>query len=429
MSKTPETRRAAIGPGAHPAPSAVSTTTIVRLLVLMSAPFAFSTGAYVFAGLIAPMAADLAVSVPLVAQLQTAFAVACAIGGPVLAAATGSLDRKWLLVGVLAALTALNALSALAGAFTPLMGARIAAGLVGALTLPLASTIAVSIMGPERRATALAAVFGGTALAFLAGIPLGSVVGGWIGWRASFWLASALSASAMIAIALLVPAVAAPPRLAAGAMRSVLFWPLTGLLGVTGLAFAATFTTAGLVGPVTTRLTGAGEIGIGMVQAMVGIGAICGLALGARLAERVQRPLPWLFGATICAQLTYSMGMLTGAQGLGGAVIVGGATLTGSAALFAMSPIVQARLAAGAGPLMTVAFALNGSMIFLGQGLGTAAGGVVAATAGLAWIGAAGAALAGVGLILARRDLRPVTVFETPPAPETQRPLPKEMTP
>ncbi len=399
------------------------TTVWPRPMVLMSAPFAFSTGAYVFAGLIEAMAADLAIPVPLVAQLQTAFAVACAVGGPVLAVATGALGRKGLLVAVLGALAGLNALSALAGGFAPLMAARVAAGLVGALTLPLASAIAVSIVAPERRATALAAVFGGTALAFLAGIPLGSVVGGWLGWRASFWLACALSAGAMLAVAVVVPAVAAPPRPKPGAMRSVLRWPLTGLLGVTALAFAATFAAAGLVGPVTTRLTGAGGAGIGAVQAMVGVGAIAGLALGARLADRVRRPLPWLFGATICAQPTYSAGMLAGASGLAGAAVAGGATLAGSAAIFAMSPIVQARLAAGAGSLMTLAFALNGSMIFLGQGLGTATGGLVAATAGLPWIGVAGAMLAGLGLILARRDLRPARPSD--PA----QPIPREATP
>jgi DHA1 family inner membrane transport protein len=136
---------------------------------------------------------------------------------------------------------------------------------------------------------------------------------------------------------------------------------------------------------------------------MVGVGAIAGLALGARLANRARRPLPWLFAATICAQVTYSAGMLAGTSGLAGAAVAGGATFVGAAAIFAMSPIVQGRLAEGAGPLMTVAFALNGSMIFLGQGLGTAAGGLVAAEAGLPWIGVAGAAVAGLGLILARR--------------------------
>jgi DHA1 family inner membrane transport protein len=380
---------------------------VSRVVVLMLAPFAFSTGAYVFAGLIEPMAADLGVSIPVAAQLQTAFAVACALGGPALAVATGAVGRKRLLVGVLAMLAALNALSALAGGFAPLMAVRIAAGLVGSLTLPVASTIAVAMAGPERRAAALAVVLAGNSLAFLVGIPLGSVVGGWFGWPASFWLAGGLCAMAAALVALVVPATGPAPRPPPGAFRAVLRWPLTGLLGITALAFAATFSTAGLVGPITTRLTGATGAGVGAVQAMVGVGSVIGLALGARLARGGGRPLPTLFAVTMGAQLLYAAGMLMGASGAAGAAVVGTATLMGAPALFATSPIVQTRLAEGAGPFATVAFALNGSMIFLGQGLGTALGGLVTAAAGLPWIGVAGAAVAALGVSLAARDLRP----------------------
>lgn len=385
-----------------------------RVIVLILAPFSFSTGAYVFAGLIEPMAADLDVSVPMAAQLQTAFAVACALGGPLLAVATGAIGRKRLLVSVLAALAVLNALSALAEAFVPLMAARIAVGLVGSLALPVASTIAIAMVPPERRARALAIVMAGNALAFLAGIPLGSVVGGSLGWPASFWLASGLCAIAAVAVMAVIPATGPALRPPPGAFRSVLRWPLTGLFGITALAFAATFASAGLVGPLTTRLTGATGAGVGAVQAIVGVGAIVGLAVGARLAVSDGRPLTTLFCVVIAAQLLYSVGMLAGVSSAVGVVVVAVATLCGAAALFAVSPIVQTRLAEGAGPFATVAFALNGSMIFLGQGLGTALGGLTTSLFGLAWIGIAGAVVAAFGILLAARDFRNVASAAPP---------------
>ena len=66
------------------------------------------------------------------------------------------------------------------------------------------------------------------------------------------------------------------------------------------------------------------------------------------------------------------------------------AMTAGSAALFATSPIIQTSLAKAAGPAATIAFALNGSMLYFGQGLGAALGGWVTAQFGLAWVGVAG---------------------------------------
>jgi DHA1 family inner membrane transport protein len=71
-----------------------------------------------------------------------------------------------------------------------------------------------------------------------------------------------------------------------------------------------------------------------------------------------------------------------------------------SAALFATSPVIQTRLAESAGPAVTIAFALNGSMVFFGQGLGAVLGGAVISTAGIAWLGLCGAVVAIVGVFV-----------------------------
>jgi len=51
------------------------------LLALLLGSLAFSTGAFVFGGLLSPMAGRLGVSVNAVAQLRTAFAIGCTVGG------------------------------------------------------------------------------------------------------------------------------------------------------------------------------------------------------------------------------------------------------------------------------------------------------------------------------------------------------------
>jgi predicted MFS family arabinose efflux permease len=75
-------------------------------LALLLCPFAFTMGAFAFSGALVPMAASLGVTVGEAAALQSGFAIACAICGPVLAKLTSSLPRKPLLLTVLMLMTA-----------------------------------------------------------------------------------------------------------------------------------------------------------------------------------------------------------------------------------------------------------------------------------------------------------------------------------
>lgn len=374
------------------------------MFALMLAPLAFTTGVFVFAGVLTPMAEDLGTSIGAAGQLQSLFTITCAIFGPILAILTGRFDRKRLLVLTLAYLTVMNAVSAIMPGFVELAVARALTGAFGALSLPLASTIAVALVGPERRARALAMVYGGVTLAFLSGIPLGSAVGEIYGWRSSFWLASALCAFAGLMTVIFVPRVPTPPAPPKGAFAAVLKWPTTGYLLVTLLAFMAIFVVIGFVRPVVSSLTGFDGRGVGMVQMISGLGSFLGLVIGTRLVERgAKGPLIWLFAAIALSQTVFALALIsgwTGNAGLAGAVI---AMLIGSASLFATAPIVQTRLAQAAGPAATLAFALNGSMVYLGQGLGVVLGGAMLAGFGLTYISTAGIAVALFGIWIALR--------------------------
>lgn len=376
----------------------------MKFFALMLAPLAFTTGVFVFAGVLTPMAADLGTSIGAAGQLQSLFTITCAICGPILAIMTSRYDRKALLMLTLAYLAVMNGVSALMPGFTSLAVSRALTGAFGALSLPLASTIAVALVGQERRARALAMVYGGVTLAFLTGIPLGSAVGEIYGWRASFWLAAVLCAVALLMTAVFVPRVATPPALPKNAFATAMKWPTTGYLMVTLLAFVAIFVVIGFVRPVVSHLTGFDGRGVGMVQMISGLGSFLGLAIGTRMVERnAASPLIWLFASIALSQTVFAIALISGwsgQAGLAGAVI---AMLIGSASLFGTAPIVQSRLAEAAGPAATLAFALNGSMVYLGQGLGVVLGGAMLAGVGLTYISTAGIAVALLGILLALR--------------------------
>ncbi|MEH6694509.1 MAG: MFS transporter [Hyphomonas sp.] len=376
-----------------------------RILCLVFAPFAFGTSAFVFIGLIDPMAEGLGVGVPLIGQLQMVFAIACGVGGPFLARLLSGVDRKRLLVGVLVSMVAMNFASALAPDFVTLAGLRFLGGFFAALTIPLATTIGVNMVPEARRPDAIAAVMAGYTLAFLLGMPLGTILGDAFGWRAAFWFAGGVAVVAALLIALVAPGNVKAPHLAGANFKTALSGENPKLMAITMLGFVATFVTVGYIGPVITQTTGLTGAAIGGVQIATGIGSLIGVPVGALFARLdVRKALFILFVLAGLTQVAFALGMRFDFGGLSVPFLIVTMAL-GSAALFATTTVVQARLAATSGAAVTIAFALNSSMVYFGQGVGATLGGGVIAAIGLSATGIAGAGVAifALALVLALR--------------------------
>lgn len=376
----------------------------MKLFILMLAPFAFGTGAYLVSGLLEPMATELGVSVASVGQLQSIFALTCALAGPILAPMFSGMSRKPLLVSILLLLATANALTALGTSFTTLMVLRVIAGAVGALTLPIASTLAVLLVSDQERPKALAAVFAGNSLAFMIGVPIGGLVGSTFGWQAGFWLAAAfcvvVALLVQIAIPKPVPFIAAPAANSLSMTRP----PFPGLFGVTFLSFAASFATVGYIAQLSLGAAGLGALGTGAMQALIGVGSLVGLLLGARLAQKYGTAiLPVLLIAIALTQLAMFGLFHTGFAQIVQVAFLSLVILLGSASLFAIAPIVQTRLAMESGASVTIAMAINGSMLFLGQAGGIALGGLAISYFGADMIGVVGCGVAVVTALFAKQ--------------------------
>lgn len=385
----------------------------LRLLSLVFAPFAFGTSAFVFVGLLDPMANDLGVSVPITGQLQTVFALACGVGGPILARVLSKFDRKRVLVAVMAMLVIMNIASALAPQFGAIAAIRLIGGLFAALSIPYATTIAVSLVPEVKRPDAIATVLAGYTIAFLVGIPMGTYLGEFYDWRAAFWFAAVIAFIAVIIIATLTPRDAAAPQASAQqgseaqsteiSFRAALTGENIRLITLSLLGFFATFMTIAYIGPVITQTTGLEGKAIGGVQIATGLGSILGLPAGAYLGRMpVRRALFIILSIVGVTQALFSVGMLFN-LGWGALPLLIAAMMIGSAALFATLPVIQTRLATTAGAAATIAFALNSSMAYFGQGLGATLGGVITAWVGLAWVGVVGAAITVLALMIVSR--------------------------
>src|SRR5215831_2315942 len=87
-------------------------TMLLRLIWLAAGAFAIGTATFITAPLLPAMAAELSVSVPTAGHLVSVYALAYAIGSPILSTLLGDRDRKTLLAGALGAFAAANLLAA-----------------------------------------------------------------------------------------------------------------------------------------------------------------------------------------------------------------------------------------------------------------------------------------------------------------------------
>ena len=194
-----------------------SQTRVPRVVaVLALSIFVLGTSEFMITGLLPEMARDLAVSIPQTGYLISAFAIGMIVGAPVMAVVTLAMPRRTTLVASLVVFVAGHVLAALASDYAVVLVARVLTALATATFWVVAAVVAVSMVGEHLRARALAVLLSGLTIATVLGIPLGTVVGQQLGWRATFWSVAGLALLAVVGV------LATVTRRADGAPRPVL---------------------------------------------------------------------------------------------------------------------------------------------------------------------------------------------------------------
>ena len=386
-----------------------------RILTLSLGSFAVGTGAYVVAGVLVDIAEDLSVPVATTGHLVTIFALTFAVASPVLVAATSSVARRRLIVGALILFALANAAAALVPAFSLLLLVRVFAALGAAVFTPVASAVAASLASPGMRGRALSVRLIGTTVAFLVGVPVGTVISGYYGWRMSFILVAALAAVAALGARALLPNVETSAGgtflTHLGVVRS---GAVVGVLGLTVLALMASFVVLTYVRPLLENRTGFGTEGIGLMLAIFGLASIPGTLLGGYAADRWGYRLTMTVMLAVLSASLLSFSLIFAVEA--GSVVAILATVVvlvaWSVATFAQFPLQQYRLIGVAPQEQSTVLSLNASAIQAGQGMGAGFGALVLHYGSVASLGWGGAlctlvALVGFGYGTSIRPLRP----------------------
>jgi signal transduction histidine kinase len=185
---------------------------LASTLVLALGTFAVGADAFVMAGFLPSMSDALHVSAGAGKASVTVFVMVYAALAPLLAATTARLPRRVLMIIALLVLGLANLASALAPSLPVLIAGRVLAAAGAAAYTPIAAAICTALVRPRRRASALAMVIGGMAVATTLGLCLGEVAGRWLGWRAALGTVALVCLLAGIGVALTMPWLPGKPR-------------------------------------------------------------------------------------------------------------------------------------------------------------------------------------------------------------------------
>ncbi len=374
-----------------------------RVYLLGAGAFAAGTSAYIAAGVLPAVSAELGISLPAAGQLTTAFALAYAFGAPVLAVLTGRWERRAVLMSALLVGCLGNALSALAPSYPTLLGSRVVAALGAAAFTPAATVVATQLSPPERRGRAVAVVFGGLTLALVVGVPAGSLLGGPLGFRGVFALVAAVCLLSAVAVRVLLPRVEAPApvglreRLAAAANPAVL-----GVLGASALTLLAVMSVYTYIAPLLAASAGTAGALLGLVLLAYGLGALVGNNLGGRLTDRFGSRRPLLMTLPVFTAVLATL-PVTATTTVGAALALFVLGVSG----WASAAPIQSMLIELAPANANLLLSLNASAIYLGAGLAGVVGGLVIAWVGVLALPPVAAVLAVGAVVLVAVTTRP----------------------
>lgn len=258
----------------------------LALVILALSSFAIGTTEFVIMGLLPEVASDLAVTIPQAGWLVTGYALAVAIGAPIMAVSTAHLKRRTALIALMAFFVAGNLLCALSPDYWVLMIARIVTALCHGAFFGIGSVVAANLVAPDRKARAVALMFTGLTLANVLGVPLGTAIGQAYSWRSTFAVVTVIGVLTFIGLIAILPKDRNEEQgnifREIAALKNGHLWLA---LSATVFFAASMFALFTYIAPLLRDVTGLSPEGVTWTLFLIGLGLTVGNLLGGKLAD------------------------------------------------------------------------------------------------------------------------------------------------
>ncbi|GAA0373128.1 MFS transporter [Streptomyces olivoreticuli] len=287
-----------------PAPGNAAVKGWLAVVAVAAGTFTVVTSEMLPVGLLTPVGDALDVSEGTAGLTLTVTGIVGALSAPLVTSAVGRLDRRLVLCTLMALLTAANVLAAWSPNFTVMMVARVLIGIGMGGVWSLAGGLAVRLVPAKSAGPATSMVFSGIAVASVLGVPAGTYIGEWAGWREAFLAIAALALLVTLAMAVLLPPLPAEQAVGLGGVMRLFGNPkvATGL-AVVALLVCGHFAAYTYVRPVLEEVSGVKASLIGTLLLVYGIAGVAGNFLaGSRVGKTIKGTL-----LTISAVLAVSV--------------------------------------------------------------------------------------------------------------------------
>lgn len=274
-----------------------------RVVAMAFAAFIFNTTEFVPVALLSDIATGFHMEVQQVGLMITVYAWIVSLASLPLMLATSTLERRSLLLKLFVLFVASHILSVFAWNYWVLLISRMGIAFAHSVFWAITASLAMRVAPKGKQTQALGMIAMGSAMAMVLGLPLGRIIGQWLGWRATFAVIGGAAFIVMLILAKLLPHL---PSKNAGSLSSLPLLAkrplLIGIYLVTMIIVSAHFTAYSYIEPFVKNISNMGE---NTATAVLLIFGLAGFA-ASFLFGRIYRFFPAKF-------ITVASGIIAGA--------------------------------------------------------------------------------------------------------------------